>query len=127
MCKAFFAVDGTRDWAHANAVVEDPGRDAVIFSTRHTSQVIAMPHGDDLGPQTQLPWTFGDIGTLPLTDDGPRYQHAVEVQDDGSILLYDNSNGRLGTDPTDPENPPHSRAVLYDVDDRSDAPADWRV
>jgi hypothetical protein len=127
MCNAFFAVDGARDWTHANAVVYDADRDAVIFSARHTSQVVAMPHGDDFGPQTDLLWTFGDNGTLPLTGDGPRYQHAVEVQDDGSILLYDNGNGRPGTDPTDPENPPYSRAVLYDVDDRSDDPADWQV
>lgn len=127
MCNAFFAVDGARDWTHANAVVYDAERDAVIFSARHTSQVVAMRHGDDLGPQTELLWTFGDNGTLPLTGDGPRYQHAVEVQDDGSILLYDNGNGRPGTDPTDPENPPYSRAVLYDVDDRSDDPAEWQV
>ena len=127
MCNAFFAVDGARDWTHANAVVYDPDRDAVIFSARHTSQVIAMQHGEDLGPQTELLWTFGDNGTLPLTGDGPRYQHAVEVQDDGSILLYDNGNGRPGTDPADPENPPYSRAVLYAVADRSDVPADWQV
>ncbi len=127
MCNEIFEINGARDWMHANAVVYDPERDAVIFSARHTSQVVAMAHGDELGPQTELIWTFGDNGTLPLTGDGPRYQHAVEVQADGSILLYDNGNGRPGTDPTDPENPPYSRAVLYDVDDRSDDPADWQV
>lgn len=127
MCNTFFAVDGARDWTHANAVIYDADRDAVIFSARHTSQVVAMRHGDELGAQTELLWTFGDNGTIPLVGDGPRYQHAVEVQDDGSILLYDNGNGRPGTDPTDPDNPPYSRAVLYDVDDSSDDPADWQV
>ncbi len=127
LCSEIFEINGARDWMHANAVVYDPDRDAVIFSARHTSQVVAMAHGDELGPQTELIWTFGDNGTMPLTGDGPRYQHAVEVQDDGSILLFDNGNGRPGTAPGDPVNPPYSRAVLYDVDDRSEDPADWSV
>jgi hypothetical protein len=76
-------------------------------------------------------WIFGENGTIPIVGDPPYYQHAVEVQDDGSILLYDNGNGRPGTtvggagEPG--STPTYSRAVLYDVDDSSDDPADWVV
>ena len=125
MCNAFFAVDGDRDWTHANAVVYDEARDAVIFSSRHTNQVVAMKHLEAEGPQTELLWILGENGTLALEGDGPRYQHAVEVQSDGSLLMYDNGNGRLGTDPTDPQNLPYSRAVLYEIDDSSDDPSEW--
>ena len=125
MCNERFAVKGDRDWTHANAVVYDEERDAVIFSVRHTSQVIAMTRTDREGPQTEVRWILGEGATMPLDGDVPRYQHAVEVQDDGSILLYDNGNGREGTEPDDPTNPTYSRAVLYAIDDTSPDPADW--
>ena len=41
-----FASAMERDWTHANAVVYDAARDAVIVSSRHTSQTIAFDHGD---------------------------------------------------------------------------------
>lgn len=120
-----FASADIRDWTHGNAAVYDPERDAVITSLRHTNQVIAFRHLDDEGPQADVLWVLGDGATMPLDGEAPRYQHAVEVQDDGSILLYDNGNGRPGTDVGDPVNPTYSRAVLYDVDDRGPDPADW--
>jgi hypothetical protein len=89
--------------------------------------VIALRHLDGEGPQADVLWVLGDGATVPLEGDVPRYQHAVEVQDDGSILLYDNGNGRLGTAVGDPADPTYSRAVLYHVDDRSPDPADWSV
>ena len=125
MCNEQFAVKGNRDWTHANAVVYDEARDAMIFSARHTSQVIAMTRTDQEGPQTEVRWIIGEGGTMPLDGDVPRYQHAFEVQDDGSILLYDNGNGREGTEREDPTNPTYSRAVVYAVDDTSPDPADW--
>ncbi len=121
----FFASEGLRDWTHGNAAVYDEERDAIIVSSRHTNQVVAFKHLDDEGPQTELLWTFGEVGTIPLEGDAPYYQHAVEVQDDGSILLYDNGNFRPGTTPDDPDAPTYSRAVIYDVDDTSDDPAEW--
>jgi len=127
MCNEFFAVRNDRDWTHANAVIYDEARDAVIFSARHTSQVVAMRHSDAEGPQTDVLWIFGEDGSVPLEGDIPQYQHAVEIEDDGSLLLYDNGNGRAGTSLDDPVNPPFSRAVQYEVDDSSDDPADWVV
>lgn len=122
-----FASADDRDWTHGNAAVYDPERDAVIVSLRHTNQVVAFRHLDEEGPQAEVLWIFGEAGTVPVDGDLPYYQHAVEVQDDGSILLYDNGNDRPGTEVADPVEPTYSRAVLYDVDDSSDDPADWRV
>lgn len=127
MCNEAFAVHGDRDWTHANAVVYDEARDAVVFSARHTSQVIAMKRLAVEGPQTKVLWIFGEGGTMPIEGDVPRYQHAVEIQQDGSILLYDNGNGRDGTDLQDPTNPPYSRAVQVAIDDTSADPDDWSV
>ncbi len=126
MCevRSNIATEIERDWGHANSAVYDPVRDAIIVSTRHTSQIVAMPYGTEDGPQDELLWTIGTDGTIPLDGDVPRYQHAVEVEDDGSLIFYDNGNGREGTAPGT-DNPPYSRAVVYEVDDTSDDPADW--
>lgn len=124
-----FAGDGLRDWNHANSVVYDPERDAVIISSRHTNQIVAFDHLDEEGPQTSVRWIIGEGdtiadggNTLPLDGEPTYYQHAVEVNADGSLIVYDNGNVRPGIDP---ENPPYSRAVIYDVDDASDDRSEW--
>ncbi len=118
------ATDTERDWTHGNAVVYDPDRDAVIISARHTSQIIALDHGTETGPQKELRWILGTDGTIPLNGDVPRYQHAVETDGDNSIIFYDNGNGRVGTEPGT-DNPPYSRAVTYEVDDSDPDPGKW--
>jgi len=120
-----FAERNTRDWNHANSVVYDPERDAIIVSSRHTDQIVAFDHLDAEGPQSQLRWILGAGATMPLDGEPTYYQHAVEVVDDGSIVVYDNGNNRPGTSPDDPDNLPYSRAVIYEVDDSSDDPAEW--
>ena len=120
-----FAEPNTRDWTHANSAVYDPQRDAVIISSRHTDQIVAFDHGDTEGPQTEVRWILGAGATMPLDGEPTYYQHAVEVNDDGSLVVYDNGNFRPGTSPDDPENPPYSRAVIFDVDDASDDPTEW--
>ncbi|WP_040492775.1 aryl-sulfate sulfotransferase [Ilumatobacter nonamiensis] len=120
-----FAEENTRDWTHANSAIYDPERDAIIVSSRHTDQIVAFDHLDDEGPQSQLRWILGAGATIPFDGEPSYYQHAVEVNDDGSLILYDNGNFRPGTSPDDPENLPYSRAVIYEVDDGSDDPADW--
>lgn len=122
-----FASETDRDWLHANAVVYDEARDAIVVSARHTNQLIALRHLDDLGAQSEVLWVFGEVGTVPVDGDLPHYQHAPEVQADGSILVYDNGNDRPGTALGDPDTPTYSRAVLYDVDDTSENPDDWTV
>jgi hypothetical protein len=131
-----FAEENARDWNHANSVTYDPVRDAIIISSRHTDQIIAFDHLDEEGAQAQLRWILGEGSTMPLDGEPTYYQHAVEVNADGSLIVYDNGNSRPSTllDPALPasrctsvENCPnaYSRAVIYDVDDSSDDPADW--
>lgn len=132
-----FAEENSRDWNHANSVTYDPERDAVIISSRHTDQIVAFDHLDDEGPQTSVRWILGAGSTMPLEGEPTYFQHAVEVNPDGSIIVYDNGNSRPGTEPLDAASPPsactssinctgaYSRAVIYDVDDSSDDPAEW--
>ena len=120
-----FASQVNRDWTHANAVVYDPERDAILISSRHTDQVIALDHLDVEGPQSQLRWIIGAGATMPLDGDEPYHQHAVELLDDGAIIIYDNGNARPGTAIDDPVNPTYSRAVIYEVDDTGDDPTSW--
>jgi hypothetical protein len=120
-----FASQEHRDWTHANAVVYDPTRDAILVSSRHTDQIIALDHLDETGPQASVRWIIGANGTIPVDGELTYHQHAVELLDDGGIIVYDNGNFRPGTSPDDPDHPPYSRAVIFDVDDRGDDPSSW--
>lgn len=127
-----FAGEELRDWNHANSVIYDPERDAIIISSRHTNQIVAFDHLDDEGPQSSVRWIIGAGATipdggdaLPLDGEPTYYQHAVEVNEDGSLIVYDNGNARPGTSLGDPDNPPYSRAVVYDVDDFSADRGEW--
>ncbi len=120
-----FATSINRDWTHANSVIYDETRDAIVISARHTDQIIALDHLDEEGPQSQLRWIIGAGGTIPLDGDLPYHQHAVELMDNGDYIFYDNGNARPGTAVDDPENPTYSRAAVYAVDDSSDDPAEW--
>jgi hypothetical protein len=110
------------DWSHGNAVTLDEERNALIVSLRHLNAVLAIRYADDDdGPAGELLWRLGPGGDLELTEGEWQYhQHAPEVEDDGSLLVYDNGNTRPGTtdDPATPDGEPvYSRAVLYEVDD----------
>lgn len=111
-----------RDWTHANGVILDEEHNALIVSVRHTDAVIAIRYqDDDEGEAGDLLWRMGPEGGLELAGDGDwtYHQHAPELQDDGTLLLYDNGNARPGTDLTTPPGPEpgYSRAVLYDISD----------
>ncbi len=114
-----------RDWTHANSVIYDSVRDALIISSRHTDQIVAIEYGTGVGPQSELRWILGAAATMPLDGQPPFHSHAVDVLDDGSIIAYDNGNGRPGTLPDDPTNPTFSRAVIYDIDDTAADRAEW--
>ena len=127
MCatEGLFESTDFRDWTHANAVIYDEQRDVIIVSSRHTDQVIALDHLDETGAQDSVKWILGAQGTIPLDGEPPYHQHAVELQVDGSIMLYDNGNLRPGTEVGSVANPPYSRAVLYSIDDSANDPSDW--
>jgi len=105
-----------RDWTHANAVEVDEASNALIVSIRHLDALLALRWTDDAeGPAGEALWQSGRLGDLTLTNGSwHRYQHAPEVQDDGTILVYDNGNHRPGFGTS--ENPYFSRAVLYSID-----------
>ncbi len=84
--------------------------------------VLAIKYADDAaGKSGDLLWRLGPGGDFTLSGPGELqyHQHAVEVQDDGSLMLYDNGNDRPGTDPNSPDvnQRPYSRAVLFDLDE----------
>ncbi|MGH8915375.1 MAG: aryl-sulfate sulfotransferase [Acidimicrobiia bacterium] len=107
-----------RDWTHANAVVFDAARNAVLVSVRHLDQVFAIRYADDeSGPAGELLWRFGENGDFTLEDgEWFLHQHSPHVLDDGSIMIYDNGNERPGTSLDDPDRLPYSRAVRYELD-----------
>ena len=117
--------DLERDWTHANSLVFDPERQAIIVSVRHTDQLIALDFTEELGPQTGVRWIVGAAGTVPYEGESVHHTHGAMVDTDGSIVLYDNGNFRPGTVLAGGEAAPYSRAVRIEVDDRSDDPADW--
>ena len=117
--------DQSRDWTHANAVIEDPERNAFIVSIRHLDAVIAISR--DTG---ELLWRLGPGGDFEMVGDGEFqfHQHAPEIQADGTLLLYDNGNFRPGTSFEFGSGLPFptSRAVQYRIND--DGPPDtWTV
>jgi len=88
------------DWSHSNAVVWDEGRGLIWVSVRHLDRLIGIDY-----PSGDVVVTLGEggIGGEALMS----HQHAPEIQPDGSILLWDNGNGRV---------PPYSRAIQYAFD-----------
>ncbi len=108
--------DQSRDWTHANAVIEDPERNAFIVSIRHLDAVVAISR--DTG---ELLWRLGPDGDFTMVGDGEfqYHQHAPEIQDDGTLLLYDNGNFRPGRSFEFGSGLPFptSRAVQYRIDD----------
>jgi hypothetical protein len=115
---------GTRDWAHANAVIHDPSDDSIIVSLRHQDAVIKFSR------QTgQLIWILGthnnwdqaQFGSFLLDPVGEPFlfqyhQHAPEVTDDGTILIYDNGNYKATPfDPILPATENFSRAVEFSI------------
>ncbi len=120
----YTAMGDVKDWTHANAAVLDEGRNAILVSVRHLDALLAIRYADDAdGKSGDLLWRLGPGGDFTLEGQGELqyHQHAVEVQDDGSLLLYDNGNDRPGTDGTSPDvnQHPYSRAVRFALDEAS--------
>jgi arylsulfate sulfotransferase len=116
------AANGTKDWSHANAVIEDSVDDSVIVSIRHQDALVKIdrktgkliwilgnPDGWD------LPW---NRYLLSLDNDDfqwPYHQHGPMITPNGTILLFDNGNHRHRPFDHKPDEN-YSRAVEYAVD-----------
>jgi arylsulfate sulfotransferase len=112
---------GTKDWSHANAVVEDTSDDSLILSLRHQDAIVKLDRRSGA-----LVWILGDPDDwkLPwsrylLAPDGelqwPYHQHGSTITPQGNILLFDNGNRRRRPFDGRSDNN-YSRAVEYAVD-----------
>lgn len=114
-----------RDWTHANALWFDEDRDAILVSSRHTDQIVALAMTDETGPQTGVRWILGAQGTIPYEGESFHHTHGVKTISNGDILLYDNGNFRPGSASAGGDGPDYSRAVRIRVDDQADDPSTW--
>lgn len=82
------------DYTHLNSIEIDPDDQNLILSLRHADEVIELDRttGEKL-------WTLGGLGDeMGLTEDQKfSHQHFVKKQADGTLLLFDNGNGKHQT------------------------------
>jgi len=85
-------VNGVSDWTHMNSVQYLEDTDQLLVGVRHQHQVILIDHSTG-----ELLWTLGRDGDFELLEgEWFKAQHDASVLKDGSILLYDNGNGKTG-------------------------------
>lgn len=102
-----------RDWTHANAVIPIDDGATWLVSARHTDSLWALRAvPDEGGPAGSLRWEMGRDQGWEMAEGGRWFfhQHAPELQEDGSLLVYDNGNMRDDADEA------YSRAVRYEFD-----------
>jgi hypothetical protein len=79
-----------RDWTHGNAVVYSATDDSLLVSLRHQDFLVKIRRGDGA-----TLWRLGEGGDFSLSAGEWFYhQHAPEWQSDGTLLVFDNGNGR---------------------------------
>src|SRR5581483_1589654 len=113
------------DNEHANAVIEDPSDNSIIVSLRTQHAVfkflrstgrlkwILGPHAN-WGPGLQ-PYLLNPVGTPFAWNYG---QHAPKITTRGTLLLYDDGNGRACPfDPPIADQDNYSRAVEYSINE----------
>lgn len=103
------------DWTHVNAVILDSSENRLLVSIRHLDTVMALRyHADSSGAAGLVLWRFGPRGgDFTLTGNGlwQYHEHAIELEADGTLLMFDNGNDRPGTKTL------FSRAVRYKIND----------
>ncbi|MCZ7531300.1 MAG: aryl-sulfate sulfotransferase [Acidimicrobiia bacterium] len=114
LADALYDLAGLREWMHANAVIYDEDRNALIVSNRESDLILAIRYEDDEnGPAGELLWSFGPEGDVELESGEFMYhQHAPQLLPDGTFMFFDNGNDRPGH-----EDDPYSRAVRFEIDD----------
>ena len=105
--------DRSLDWLHANGIQYFSEDDSILMSLRSQSWVIKIDHASG-----EVLWRLGAEGDFELLNRNPTNnvawfsaQHAPELHEDGTILIYDNGNERAWTDRE------FSRAVMYQLDE----------
>lgn len=117
----------TRDWSHGNAVVHDPSDDSIVVSLRHQDAVVKFSRQSGelkwiLGPHENWDMEqFGEFLLTPLSDEEfffQFHQHAPDITDEGTMIVYDNGNNRASPfDPILPGSANFSRAVEYQINE----------
>ena len=98
------------DWTHANAVEYEASDDSFLLSLRNQSWVIKVDRASG-----EVLWRLGADGDFALASGEWFFsQHAPEIADDGTLLLYDNGNER-GVALYER----YSRAVRYALDEET--------
>lgn len=122
-------VPGVRyiDWTHGNAVTLYEDQNLLLYSSRYLDAIMAIRWQDDeQGPAGELLWELGPDGDFELTSGlWFSHQHAPELLDDHTILLYDNGNLRAGSVAVGGRLAPYSRAVMYEFDHSSPDRSEW--
>ena len=126
------AEGGTKDWTHSNGVQYDAENDLYLVSVRHLDWIIAIER--ETG---ELVWRLGCGGDFQLTNGSGEiidgcdpawfyHPHSPKLEEDGTILIYDNGNFRPGTERFgEGESAAYSRAVRYSLDMPDDNRDNW--
>jgi len=113
---------GGFEWTHANAVFPDPFNGGFIASLRHQDAVIKVDDAGDLEwiLSNETGWTAEHTPYLftPVGSDfsWPYHQHAPEMIDANTILLFDNGNRHYTPYEPNPHIEDASRVVAYELD-----------
>lgn len=112
------------DWIHGNAVVYDAREDVMYYNSRHLSRIIKIDYGTG-----DIIWNLGfdmPSGDVNFGDDLFSMQHAVEILENGNLLMFDNGNRRGHSFCLPPQ--PYSTAVELAVNPGEPEPVEevWR-
>ena len=112
-----------RDWTHSNAVSYDPGDDSFIVSVRFQDAVVKIDRQTGelrwiLGTHDYWKEPWSNYLLEPLGDlQWQNHEHGPEVGANGTIVLFDNGNGRASAYQEElPSDQRYSRAVEFAVD-----------
>jgi len=112
-----------RDWTHSNAVSYDPSDDSFIVSVRFQDAVVKIDRRTGelrwiLGTHDYWKEPWSDYLLEPLGDlQWQNHEHGPEVGANGTIVLFDNGNGRASAYQEElPSDQRYSRAVEFAVD-----------
>ncbi|MCG8416482.1 MAG: aryl-sulfate sulfotransferase [Proteobacteria bacterium] len=106
-----YKVKGSKDWTHGNGITYDAKDQSYIVSLRHQNWIIKVDRASGT-----LVWKLGPDGDFTLSGPGdfPYHQHRPKMQASGTMMVYDNGNGRPQADKN---TPPFTRIVEFAVDE----------